>query len=116
MICGTLRSYLANPSNGNRYAYAADNPVNYIDPTGAGAFSGLGEFASGCAQGTEDSAALGLTVSALGGPELGAADLAGGCLAGGLIELVKGASPPQGDNLDLLQDGLDLADSLQSVL
>src|SRR5450755_2331404 len=28
-------SQLANPANGNRYAYAADNPVNYVDPTGA---------------------------------------------------------------------------------
>ena len=27
-------SYLANPANGNRYAYAADNPANYTDPTG----------------------------------------------------------------------------------
>jgi RHS repeat-associated protein len=27
-------SYLSNPQNGNRYAYASDNPANYIDPTG----------------------------------------------------------------------------------
>jgi RHS repeat-associated protein len=25
---------LADPKQGNRYAYAADNPTNYIDPTG----------------------------------------------------------------------------------
>ena len=28
-------STLDNPANGNRYAYAADNPANNIDPTGA---------------------------------------------------------------------------------
>jgi RHS repeat-associated protein len=27
-------SYLSDPANGNRYAYAADNPANYTDPTG----------------------------------------------------------------------------------
>ncbi len=27
-------SYLASPANGNRYAYAADNPANNTDPTG----------------------------------------------------------------------------------
>ena len=26
---------LANPGNGNPYAYAGDSPINYIDPTGA---------------------------------------------------------------------------------
>jgi RHS repeat-associated protein len=29
------QSYLADPANGNRYAYAADNPTNNTDPTGA---------------------------------------------------------------------------------
>ncbi len=28
------RSILGDPTNGNRYAYAADNPVTNIDPTG----------------------------------------------------------------------------------
>jgi RHS repeat-associated protein len=28
-------SQIADPANGNLYSYAADNPVNYIDPTGA---------------------------------------------------------------------------------
>jgi RHS repeat-associated protein len=29
-----INSYLGNPANGNRYAYAADNPANFVDPTG----------------------------------------------------------------------------------
>lgn len=34
-------SYLDNPANGNRYAYATDNPLNYTDPTGRSCTSGL---------------------------------------------------------------------------
>jgi RHS repeat-associated protein len=50
-------THLASPANGNRYAYAADNPTNYTDPTGnsvcgyaiAGLFTliGLGVLFSG---------------------------------------------------------------------
>ncbi len=29
---------LADPVSGNRYAYAGDNPVNRVDPTGAAPF------------------------------------------------------------------------------
>jgi RHS repeat-associated protein len=34
-------SVLANPNNGNRYAYAADNPVTNIDPTGRSCFGDI---------------------------------------------------------------------------
>lgn len=37
-------NFLDNPADGNRYAYAADNPVNYIDPTGQDIW---GDIASG---------------------------------------------------------------------
>src|ERR1022692_61767 len=40
-------TYLANPANGNRYAYAADNPANYLDPTGQSSCSTLGWIATG---------------------------------------------------------------------
>jgi RHS repeat-associated protein len=39
---------LTNPAQGNRYAYAADNPINTIDPTG--------KFSLGCALGAIGSA------------------------------------------------------------
>jgi RHS repeat-associated protein len=38
-------SYLASPANGNRYAYAGDNPVNYVDPAGTSFWSDLSSFA-----------------------------------------------------------------------
>jgi RHS repeat-associated protein len=38
-------SYLNDPANGNRYAYAGDNPVNYIDPTGQDFWGSLVNFA-----------------------------------------------------------------------
>jgi RHS repeat-associated protein len=36
-----LNSYLASPADGNRYAYAADDPANYIDPTGQDIFGAI---------------------------------------------------------------------------
>jgi RHS repeat-associated protein len=32
---------IGNPSHGNRYQYAGDNPVNYIDPSGQFSFTDL---------------------------------------------------------------------------
>ena len=40
-------SLLANPANGNRYAYAADNPANNIDPTGHGIWGCIGSVVGG---------------------------------------------------------------------
>jgi hypothetical protein len=33
---------LADPDNGNRYAYAGDDPINNIDPTGRSCRTSLG--------------------------------------------------------------------------
>jgi RHS repeat-associated protein len=40
-------THLASPANGNLYAYTADNPANYIDPTGQSSCSTLGWIATG---------------------------------------------------------------------
>ena len=34
-------NYLDDPANGNRYAYASDNPANYTDPTGMFSLTGF---------------------------------------------------------------------------
>ena len=45
-------NYLPDPANGNHYAYAADNPANYTDPTGRSCgglldYAGIGGFLTG---------------------------------------------------------------------
>lgn len=42
-ISQDANSYLASPGEGNRYAYADDSPLSYIDPTGHGFLSCLGD-------------------------------------------------------------------------
>jgi RHS repeat-associated protein len=83
-------TYLANPANGNLYAYAADNPANYIDPTGQSSCStwifGIGIIAGGLILGALSLAAsiaapifspfaYGLAVGGLGLALAGAAQL-----------------------------------------
>jgi RHS repeat-associated protein len=74
---------LANPSNGNLYAYAGDSPVNYIDPTGydvnpgsVGFWAGAWTGAYGCAQG----AAGGFQAAVFEGPEAAIGGAVAGCL------------------------------------
>jgi RHS repeat-associated protein len=65
-------SYLADPADGNRYAYAADNPANYTDPTGQSVFDAvIGVIAAAAF-------VFGTVVAiAAAGPEIGALTLAG---------------------------------------
>jgi RHS repeat-associated protein len=90
-------SYLANPANGNRYAYAADNPANNTDPTGmCSGFVGCLEAVAGYALGVGGSAGLiGGVVGciATGGPADFVACPAGfgvGAAVGGIIGFLSG--------------------------
>lgn len=72
---------LDSPANGNLYAYAADSPINYIDPTGQSAISdylllgGLlfGSAESGIVAGEAYSVAIGGEALAAGALAVGAA-------------------------------------------
>ncbi|MER7588850.1 RHS repeat-associated core domain-containing protein [Micromonospora sp. NPDC127501] len=70
-------AFLGDPATGNRYAYAAANPVNYLDPTGLEV-----DYGESCAIG----AAGGLITGAIGGATGGVA----GALAGGALGAVGG--------------------------
>jgi RHS repeat-associated protein len=83
-------AYLTSPANGNRYAYAADNPANNTDPTGQSSCSSsivdyatLGGFLTGTGEG-----AIAVS-SALAVEETVAVTIAT-TLAGGLLGAVFG--------------------------
>jgi RHS repeat-associated protein len=77
-------SYLANPANGNRYAYAADNPANNTDPTGMFSWSG---FFTGLGQTVENGMIKGLIAGCIGGAIAGEGV---GCIGGAPIASVGG--------------------------
>lgn len=64
-----------NPANANRYAYAANNPVNFTDPSGTATACGVVAFSM---------TAIG-TVATVGGLLLLGATGAGAILAGGIL-------------------------------
>lgn len=84
-------SFLADPANGNRYAYAGDDPVNNIDPTGESWFSDALDWtgrivsdAVGCISAVGIASETGVTeyASALAGPVGTGVAVAGSCAAG----------------------------------
>jgi RHS repeat-associated protein len=79
-------SYVASPANGNRYAYAADNPINNIDPAGMFSFP---VFFNGLMTSIGNGMVEGAIGGCIGGFLLGAvvgcgAGLVGFSIAGGL--------------------------------
>jgi RHS repeat-associated protein len=73
---------LANPASANTYAYAADNPTNYIDPTGQD--DCIAAIVSGAATGFTAGLLAGLITA---GPSAGLsvpAGILGGTLTGGI--------------------------------
>ncbi|MFF1530376.1 RHS repeat-associated core domain-containing protein [Cellulomonas sp. NPDC058312] len=85
-----------DPSNGNRYAYAANNPVNYVDPTGQLVSELVGAVAGKVV------ATLGAAALCAGIPGVGCAIAAGiaygavgGALGSGLTATLQGKSSTQ---------------------
>jgi RHS repeat-associated protein len=62
-------SYLDNPSDGNRYAYASDSPVNYTDPTGHDIWGCIGAVVTGAGAAA---ALVGVTVASGGAADVAA--------------------------------------------
>lgn len=72
-------SYLASPADGNRYAYAADNPVNYTDPTGESIGSIFGCAAAIVGVASTATAVIGISIATAGTADV----FAGGALIAG---------------------------------
>jgi RHS repeat-associated protein len=74
-----------DPTQGNRYAYTGDDPVNFIDPSGRNWQSALRAFTGGCAKGAAQSVGLAMATALVTGGqvELSAFETIGGCLLEG---------------------------------
>jgi RHS repeat-associated protein len=90
-----------DPSNANRYAYAANNPVNYVDPTGTitdyiegagilGDLIGVGEAISSYARGDTYNGSVKVASLVIGSVVGGACAGATAAATGGLAVLAAG--------------------------
>ena len=88
-------SYLNNPANGNRYAYAADNPVNNTDPTGMWSWT---DFADSILNNAVKGVIGGCIAGAIAGEGVGCvAGIVPGSIIGGLTggpPIFTTSSPP----------------------
>ncbi|KQQ96361.1 hypothetical protein ASF72_01490 [Arthrobacter sp. Leaf141] len=87
----TLDSPL-DPKNANRYAYAANDPINNADPKGLATF---GDYAGGCLVGAAGDAAIALGVGAVTGGAGLVGKLIYGCAIGMLPVLAGDVAPPE---------------------
>ncbi|MBF4606585.1 RHS repeat-associated core domain-containing protein [Curtobacterium sp. VKM Ac-1393] len=69
-----------SPTNANRYAYAGNDPLNSMDPTGQ--LSSFGTYATQCATGALTSVGIGLGIGTSYTPMGLAAEAVGGCAFG----------------------------------
>ncbi|MFJ1588465.1 RHS repeat-associated core domain-containing protein, partial [Streptomyces sp. NPDC088197] len=80
-------SFLTDPAQGNRYAYAGDDPINNTDPTGQ---FGLSSVTSGLAKGLDAydwlQAGTSLLSGDISGAASGFASISAGVVAGAVCE------------------------------
>jgi hypothetical protein len=80
---------LISPANGNLYAYAADDPVNNIDPTGQLSCSSA-VYTSGAAALLGGTAEVGIHTTMLALGEAALAETIAGLTIGTLLSIVTG--------------------------
>ncbi|MFJ1585643.1 RHS repeat-associated core domain-containing protein, partial [Streptomyces sp. NPDC088197] len=110
-------SFLADPAQGNRYAYAGDDPINNTDPTGN---ESLSEYGLSCLKGGAQSAVVGLYTGAseTGYGAVGA--FAGGCATNVGLDILEEYGGEQGSGaagaIDFLGNVKDVVDVAKSFL
>lgn len=94
-----LGGQISDPRSLDPYVYAKDNPLNLVDPSGAVSFgevlSAVESAERGCGKSASVTVSIAIASSLLGGPEVGAAEVAGSCVigaTGGILEAITGDS------------------------